>query len=381
MNNKTNNICTTCGSKLKEDSKRCLVCGSPIQDEAKKSKKKKVKSNISGAKMPQVTMSLPLVVFLFILFIGIGGGLIYVTLQTTDQIVEPTATPTNTPTPTQTLAATPMTPTATNTPEPTLEPFTYTVKEGEYCGDIAYAFNISVQTLILANNLNANCAIYPNMELKVPHPTPTSTPEATSTLNATELAFEACEIDTYIVEAGITLSEIALFKGIPAEAIKRWSGLTSDTVWEGMVLYIPLCEKDFVIGVGTTTPTPAPDYLAPELLLPSNGAYFDSSHDTITLQWASVGQLRENEYYQVTVIDKTSGSDLILVTIEETNSFELPNDFRPNDNTTHIMEWSVLTVAQIGNQENGSPIYIPGSPASNSRTFGWASPIQVTPEP
>ena len=376
---KSTKLCATCGSKLKEDAKRCLVCGSPIENLTKKSKNKR--PSLSGAKMPEVTMSIPLILFLFLIFIAIGAGLVYLTLQATDAIAEPTTTPTSTATPTQTMTPTPQTPTATYTPEPTLEPQTYIVKANEYCGDIAYYFNVSVESIRAENNLDLNCTIYPNMQLNIPYPTPTQIPEATTTPNATELAYAACEREIHIVQAGDTLSSISLYKGVPAEAITRWNGLTSDIVYEDMVLIIPLCEKEYVIGVGTTTPTPAPPYLAPELLLPTDGAYFDGGHETITLQWASVGELRENEYYQITVIDKTSGSDLILVSIESSNSFKLPIDFRPEDNSMHIFEWFVLTVAQIGNNEDGSPIYIPGSPVSVSRNFGWASPPDITPTP
>ena len=379
-NNKTTKkLCETCGSKLKEDAKRCLVCGSPIHKEEKRSKGKH--SSLGGAKMPEVTMSVPLVLFLFIIFIAIGAGLVYITLQATDSIAEPTETPTSTATPTQTISPTPMTPTATHTPEPTREPQTYVVKANEYCSTIALYFNVSVEAIRLENNLDINCTLYENMELKVPYPTATNTPEATSTLNATELAYESCDKEYYTVIEGDNLGDIAFYRGVPAEAIMRWNGMTSDIVFPGTTLTIPLCEKEYVLGVGTTTPTPAPDYLAPELLLPTDGAFFDGSHEFISLQWASVGEILENEYYQITVIDKTSGSDLIIVLIEKSNSYQLPAAYRPSDNSTHIFEWFVLTVAQIGNNEDGTPIYIQGSPVSSSRSFGWASPSQLTPTP
>jgi LysM repeat protein len=380
-NNKktTNKLCETCGSKLKEDAKRCLVCGSPIHKDEKSSKRKR--PSLGGAKMPEVTMSVPLVLFLFIIFIAIGAGLVYVTLQATDAIVEPTETPTSTATPTQTISPTPMTPTATLTPEPTREPQTYIVKANEYCSTIALYFNVSVEAIRNANQLDINCTVYENMSLLIPYPTATAMPEATSTLNATELAYEACEIETHIVQAGDTLSSIAFYKGVPEEAIMRWNGKSSNVVFEGEPLLIPLCEKEFLIGIGTVTPTPAPDYLAPELLLPTDGAYFEGSHEFISLQWASVGEILENEYYQITVIDKTNGSDLFVVSIEKSNSYQLPAAYRPTDNSTHIFEWFVLTVAQIGNNEDGTPIYIQGSPVSSSRSFGWASAPQLTPTP
>lgn len=71
---------------------------------------------------------------------------------------------------------------------------------------------------------------------------------------------------------------------------------------------IPLCERDAtVVGGPTSTPTPAPPYAGPSLLLPADGATFTLSSDTITLQWASVGALRENEAYVIIIVDATGG--------------------------------------------------------------------------
>jgi len=49
------------------------------------------------------------------------------------------------------------------------------------------------------------------------------------------------------------------------------------------------------------TPTLPPPYPPANLLLPPDGAPFDTANSIITLQWASVGTLRENEAYAVTV--------------------------------------------------------------------------------
>ena len=70
--------------------------------------------------------------------------------------------------------------------------------------------------------------------------------------------------------------------------------MSGDTVFLGQPLVIPLCRK-FATPGPTPTATPPPPYAAPNLLLPSNGAPFTIADDTVTLQWASVGSLQENE--------------------------------------------------------------------------------------
>jgi LysM repeat protein len=45
---------------------------------------------------------------------------------------------------------------------------TYTVQAGDFCGTIAAEFGITVEQLIEANDLDAECAIFPNQELIIP---------------------------------------------------------------------------------------------------------------------------------------------------------------------------------------------------------------------
>lgn len=254
---------------------------------------------------------------------------------------------------------------------PSLTPLSYTVQLNDTCGGIAFAFNIQPQDIILANSLNSSCALSVNQLIVIPQPTFTVTPAASATLSEVEATRAACETVAHVVQANESMSLIAVTFGVPMEAILEWNGLTSDVALEGQHLTIPLCQREFVAGA-TVTPTIAPPYPAPEPLLPADGEPFASSSDTVTLQWASVGTLRGNEYYQVTVVDITGGQNRRVIDEVKDTSFIVPTAFRPTDGRTHVYRWSVVTVAQIGVDAEGLPVYITGGAASDTRVFTWS---------
>ena len=68
---------------------------------------------------------------------------------------------------------------------------------------------------------------------------------------------------------------------------------------------VPLCDRLPTPGP-TPTATPMPPYPAPNLLLPASGSSLGPTLETVTLQWASVANLRANEKYRVTIQDLTS---------------------------------------------------------------------------
>jgi LysM repeat protein len=320
--------------------------------------------------VPELRLSIPIAIGLLALFLIVGGGLTYAALAATGGVTQPTPLPSASVSPTTTLSPTPETPTVTSTMQPTLTPLAYSVQPGDDCGRIAFAFDIQPQDIILANSLNADCAIFQNQVLIIPQPTFTPTPQATATLGEAEATIAACETEDYVVQEGDTLSLIAVSRGVPMEAIIEWNQLTTDIVFFGQHITIPFCLQTFV-GAATVTPTLAPPYPAAELLLPADGEPFDSSHDTISLQWASVGTLRNNEFYQVTVTDITGGQNRHITDEVKDTSFIVPTSFRPTDGRPHVYRWSVVTVAQIGVDAEGLPVYVTGGPGSESRVFIW----------
>jgi spore germination protein YaaH len=70
---------------------------------------------------------------------------------------------------------------------------------------------------------------------------------------ADQATLQACEKVIYTVQANDTLSSIANNYAVPQEAIKSYNGLAADTVFLGMNLIIPLCERTAPLGP-TSTP-------------------------------------------------------------------------------------------------------------------------------
>ncbi|MBM3152209.1 MAG: LysM peptidoglycan-binding domain-containing protein, partial [Chloroflexi bacterium] len=144
-------ICPTCGTRLADNATRCLVCGSEFTPRVEAKSRK----SVQGSRMPEIRLSLPLALTLLVLILGLGAGGVFAGLQFTGNITVPTVvptiteTPTATPTPTETLTPTPS---PTFTPLP---PIDYVVQANDTCSGIALVFGVSVQSIIIENNLSS----------------------------------------------------------------------------------------------------------------------------------------------------------------------------------------------------------------------------------
>ncbi len=319
--------------------------------------------------MPEVTLSLPAALGLLVLFLAVGATVVYAGLAATQRVVNPTAVPTGTetalpsPSPTDTQLPT-LAPSATEQ-----APFEYTVAAGDTCGGIAVTFGISVQSLIILNNLPASCNnLTIGQKLKVPYPTATPAPLPTGTPQAADATRAACQQVQLTVQENDTLSSIAANYAVSMQSIKDWNGLATDNVFIGQQLTVPLCARAATPGP-TPTPTIPPPYPAPNLLLPSDGAAFTLANDVVTLQWASIGTLRENEAYQITVEDITAGQANRIVDFVTDTKYIVPTSFRPNDNTAHVMRWWISPVRQSGSDSQGQPVWSSAGAASDKRVL------------
>lgn len=376
-------ICPTCGTRLSESATRCAVCGTQLDAPAADSPLPKAeKQSLRPAQMPSITLSLPAALGLFVLLLLLGAAGVFFGLRSTGRVVEPTPFPTATNTPTVTPTPTEA-PTATPTPTITpLPPFEYTVAPNDTCIGIAAAFNVSPQSIIILNNLPSTCPLFAGQKLKIPYPTPTAPPPPTATPLPEEATRQACEQVVYTVQQNDTLSKIALNYAVPIEAIKEWNGLSTDNVFTGQTLRIPLCKRAATPGP-SPTPTVPPPYPAPSLLLPLDGAAFTLAHDVVTLQWASLGVLRENEAYQITIEDVTADQGRRIVDYVTETRYIVPTSFRPTDLIPHVFRWWVLPVRRIGTDAQGEPLWAPAGAASEPRVFTWsglAVPVS-TPTP
>lgn len=371
-------LCPTCGTRLAENAVRCAVCGSEFSPTAKP--KAKTQKAVQGTRMPEVTLSLPVALILLAALIVIGALALYFTLKATDRVVSPTAVPSATVTATVTLTPT-ETLLPTETPTLTLEPpYEYKIKSGDNCYSIAAFFNVSVNVIILTNNLNSNCTdLIVGQTILVPRPTATPLPAPTATLEPAAATRAACQTVSYTVQANDTLSSISLNYNVPMQAIKDWNGLSTDNVYLDQPLVIPLCMRAATPGP-SPTPTPPPPYGAPSLLLPLDGAAFSLADNAVTLQWASVGTLRDNERYQVTVEDVTAGTGRKLTDYATDTKFIVPASFRPQDGLPHVMRWWVVTVRQTGTDDRGNPIWSVAGAASTPRVFTWTG-TAIIPTP
>lgn len=362
-------ICPTCGTRVSEDATRCLVCGTNLTRTSKPTPERK---SLQGSRLPEITLSVPIAIGLLAIFLAIGAGLVYFMLQQTGQVVEPTTTPTITLTPSPTITPTPPTPTATNTPEPTPTPFTYNVVEGDTCSSIAFAFGVSINSIVLLNNLPATCdTLYVGQPLLIPQPTPTPTAMPSPTLSEAEATEAACTKIDYTVQENDTLSSISANYAVPIAVLKSYNGLVNDVVRSGQLIIIPLCERQ-IAGGPTPTPTIPPPYPAPNLLLPADGAPFTLADETVTLQWASVGTLRENESYLVTIMDVTEGTDRKITAYVTDTKYIVPTTFRPSASTPHVIRWWVTTVRTTDTDNEGNPIWTSAGAMSAQRDFTWS---------
>ena len=91
------------------------------------------------------------------------------------------------------------------------------------------------------------------------------------------------------------------------------------------------------------------------------------------LDWMSVGLLGDKEWYMVSV--RWVGEDTTSPPTSEltkANSFHLPLDMRPaSDAESHLFEWDVRVVEEVGTYPDGSPKVEAISPRSPARTFYW----------
>lgn len=376
MANDNKRICPTCGTRVKEDAERCLVCGGSLTGT------KTDAQIVSGGRMPEITLGLPIAIGLVVLFLAVGAGMVYLALSQTGT-VDTTITPTLTETVTTTPTSTPEPPTPTPSPMPSPTPLTYVVAANDSCLAIAARFEVSIKSIVLINNIPASCdTLFEGQELKIPHPTPTVTSFPTATLSGIEATHAACDKVSYEVGEGDTLGSISLNYNVPEEAIKSYNGMVSNTVYESLNLIIPLCAREATPGP-TPTPTPPPPYPAPNLLLPTDGGVFSLSDNQVTLQWSSVGLINTNESYRITIMDLTEGTGRKLVGYVTDTKFIVPGSFRAREDSPHIYRWTISTVRQVDVDENGNSIWEDAGNISEARVFSWTgqAAVRSTPTP
>jgi LysM repeat protein len=365
-------ICPACGTRIADTAARCAVCGMVFESGTGRAARPPARmtgtsSNLSlpvGVVIaaPVISVILGALIMVFLL-----GGPKNPGVTTAPTAPAMTSTITLTPLPTDTLAP-------TNTPSP-LPPIEVTVKSGDTCFGLAAQYGITDISLIKdQNGKTANCdSLSLGQTLRIPQPTPTPQPASTATAGAVAQTKEACNFETYTVEEGDTLGRIADLWDVPIAAIKKYNpqySFANDVVYEGMVLQIPLCEREPTPGP-SPTPTTPPPYPAANLLTPRDGTIFSVSDNEIALQWAAVASLRENEEYRVTIEDITGSEAVKTVRYVKDTRLIVPAELKPTDGTLHLFRWSVMVVRKTGTTDAGNPVYVAAGQPSERRVFAW----------
>ncbi|MGA2112350.1 MAG: LysM peptidoglycan-binding domain-containing protein [Anaerolineales bacterium] len=379
QNTSPSRVCPSCGTRLAETAVRCAVCGTQLQPQQDRPV---LPARLAGIS-PGVSLGWPTLIGGAALFM-IAGALVIAFLTRTGHGLSaaiPTLTPTVTSPPTDTQFP-------TNTPAPTptltpLPPISYIIAQNDTCLGLAIQYNVSVQSILQLNNLPPSCNnLVVGQKLLIPQPTQTPLPPSTATYTAAEATITACQLFPYTVVAGDTLAGIAANFNVSMDSVRKYNqNIYGDTVFSGLTIEIPLCERLPTPGPTPTATTPPP-YPAPNLLTPRDGSVFGLNDQTIALQWAAVAQLRENEFYQVTVEDLTEGSGHQSFGYVSDTKYDVPATLRPTDSTTHLFRWSVSVVRQTGTTPDGQPIYTSAGAESNVWDFGWSGgQVVSTPTP
>jgi LysM repeat protein len=371
-------LCPTCGTRVGAAATKCLVCGADL--------------TVTGGQAPArpgqgtplnrrpISLLTVLVILVVVALLGVGGVMLATASGLTEEFFNP-----STETPSATVTATPtltLTPTPTETLEPTgtpLPPVDYQIKSGDTCILIALNFNVSVNSIILANGglINADCSnLSVGAIIKVPQPTPTPSPLPSATLS--DILNTPVPRATYVVRDGDTLQGIARFYGLQIGDVMEANSITDPSrIRSGQVLVIPL---ELAITPGpTATATQPPPYPAPQQLSPRDGEPFVGV-ETITLQWVAVSPLRPGEQYQVTIEDVTANAARILRDVVPDTKFIILATFQPQDGAPHIYRWSVTTVRERpGADPAQPPAYDPAGLSSPERTFTWTRPGGAAP--
>jgi len=318
-----------------------------------------------------------------------GGGL-YLKSHATTTALQPTSTPA--PTVTQTLpptdTPTPALPTDTPTPSPVptqpntpVPPATYTVRAGDTLADIADRYGTTVERIQQFNNLSDADVLQVGQELLIPNsgstPNPTTTPAPTETF----VPGPTPGTVLHVVQSGDTLLGIALKYGVSLTVIQKANDIPdAESIKVGQQLVIPVGPTITPTPGPQATPTGLPTYPAPVLLSPLNNQVFEGDQDPILLQWASVGILRQNEYYFVRLEQVSAGAPPTTFRTLATG-WHVPAELYPKaDDVNRAFQWQVRVVRQVGERADGTPIYADAGPASLIRAFRWLL-AQPTPTP
>ena len=373
---KNTRVCPLCEANVGSAATKCLVCGAELPEDSDIDKNRlsgmsSLESGHTVAQPDRASIRIPLPAAVAAVTLMVLGGLALMLVSSgNNPFLEPTATITPSATPVPTFTPEPTKKPTTLPTSTALPPLVHNVLEGDTCILIAVTYDVSVQSVLQLNGFTQACPLLVGQEVMVPVSTPTPAPTITATMMPLALTQAARPI--HIVSAGESLSSIAAYFGIGFKAMAEVNGkLPPDyAISIGESLTIPL-DMPLPTAGPTPTETSLPPYPAPSLLNPPDGQAISYVEQTVSLQWTSIVNLRENEVYLVIVEDVTSNKPKLIKDTTISTRYLVDVDMKPVEAVPHVFKWSVVTARQTGVSDDGRPLYQPAGAVSEERTFTW----------
>jgi LysM repeat protein len=248
------------------------------------------------------------------------------------------------------------------------------VREGETLLAIAAQYNVTVEEIQSANNMN-DVLIRAGDELIIPV---VRTAAETGGAATVESRFE------YTVQAGDTIVSIAARFGSTVEEILIVNSLTNnDFIRPGDVLLIPVPEvpaevlasteptpvPEGVTPVTPTTTTTGPVYAEPRLIGPPDNASIALSEAAL-LRWISVDVLADNEWYVLLVYPISGAARSVPSIWTKATSYRLETGLAPAAGETATYGWQV-SVVRVKPGVNNQYALEAASLPSELRSFTW----------
>jgi LysM repeat protein len=413
--------CPECDSVVPVGSARCIMCGAQLTGEEfpAANAASEISRNPAGRRstsfvtlfqkdadisgyirklktralwvMIAITTAVTLV--LTILILRSQGSEVILALQPTftPPALPPSLTPATTPGPTETPMATSTpvpsaTPVPTDTPRP---PRFHSVASGESLFGLSLFYRVSAASIAESNAIPLDSPIQVGQDLNIPWPTATPPLESmVLEIGGEQIVADVTECEIITIQEGDSAYGLSAQREVPAEAIIAVNRLTEESIQllhPGDTLCIPRTYPGDTLpatvgpeptATGTTFPA------GPSLLYPVNGAEIDPPNGLFRLQWVSVKDLDDNEWYMVELSDLDNLDSLPYRAFTRDSSFELPEDWRPDVPELHEMRWRVGIVRVTGERSDGRFIYEYGGSGSEESRFFWlgAAPTS-TPAP
>jgi LysM repeat protein len=239
--------------------------------------------------------------------------------------------------------------------------------------DIAEAYDVTINEILSLNPEAEPELIRAGQVLLVP----ADSPVVGLANAAADSGSETDEFVVHVVSPGETLSTIAAEYGVSVSVIQRANDLSTDdeTI---------RAEQSLVIPMHTPTPSPTPTvnpdltpvavppYPSPPLLSPPDGAVL-TDEAPVLLQWASIGILKADEWYELSLWELVRGGVLHTAYTRAT-AWRVPLDLVQRASSPNLtLRWRVRVVEEVGDdtyQEVGEP--------SATYEFVWRG--KVSPE-